>query len=151
FYPPSIDNTHDDQIENGRNRTDIAVQSSTIEIVQQAYDAARQQNPDDVIVLHLTGDFDLDGPPLALGSDTAVILDGTIRVTSRTAHQAITASNPVAFLSLSGGTVDCAGRVMEGVVIPMATMVVLVGMTVTHCGEQQTRSTSNAIHFQRGS
>jgi hypothetical protein len=40
--------------------------------------------------------------------------------------------------------------VMEGIFIPSATMVNLDGVTVTHCGEQTPRSTSNTIHLTRG-
>src|SRR5262249_44189754 len=80
FYPPTIDNPHTDSVMNGRNRIDIDVDSSdsaTITAVQHTYDAARQQHPDDVIVLRLRGDFVLDGAPLTLGSNTVVLLDGT--------------------------------------------------------------------------
>jgi parallel beta-helix repeat protein len=152
FYPPTADNPHSDpRVVNTRNRTDVTVGSATIGAVQQTYDAARTQHPDDVIVLHLTGDFQLDGSPLLLGSNTALLLDGTIHVTSTTAPQAIIATNPVSYLSLSGGTINCGGRVMEGISIPSGTMTNLDGVTVTHCGEQNPRSASNAIHFARGS
>jgi hypothetical protein len=151
FYPPTADNPHTDPtIMNGRARTDVTVSSATIAVVQQTYDAARQQHPDDVIVLHLAGDFLLDGGPLTLTSNTAVLLDGTIHVASTTASQAITATNPASYLSLSGGTIDCGGRVMEGLFFPSAMMANIDGVTVTHCGEQNPRSTSNAIHFARG-
>jgi len=40
---------------------------------------------------------------------------------------------------------------MEGIFYPSATMANIDGVTVTHCGEQNPRSVSNSIHFQRGS
>lgn len=153
FYPPTIGNQHSDLIMNGLGRADVSIDAAsfpTIADVQQAYDDAQQQNPGAVLVLHMSGDFMLTGGPLVLQSNTAVVLSGTIHVASTTAHQAITAGNPVSFLALSGGTIDCGGRVMEGITIPSATMADIDSVTVTHCGVQNPRSTSNAIHFQGG-
>ena len=153
FYPPTIGNQHSDAIMNGLSRADISIDAAgfpTIGDVQQAYDQALQQNPGAVLVVHMSGNFVLSGGPLTLQSNTVVILDGTIHVTSTTVHQAITAGNPVSFLALSGGTIDCGGRVMEGITIPSATMADVDSVTVTHCGIQNPRSTSNAIHFQGG-
>ncbi len=152
FYPPTIDNQHTDPvIINGRNRTDITVAGASLAVVQQTYNDARTAHPDDVIVMHMTGDFQQDGPPLTLGSNTAVLLDGTIHVMSTaTGSNSITATNPASYLSLSGGTIDCGGRVMEGIFFPSTTMLNIDGVTVTHCGEQNPRSTSNTIHVTRG-
>ncbi len=85
FYPQTIDNRHSEPIMNGRNRTEVAIDSSTfptISGVQQMYNDARQQHPDDVIVLTLTGAFTLDSSALLLQSRTVVVLDGTIDVPS---------------------------------------------------------------------
>src|SRR5262249_57557814 len=81
FYPPTIDNRHSEPVMNGRNRTDLAVDASaypTIADVQQVYDAARAERPDDVIVLTLTGAFTVGSAPLILQSRPARPLAGII-------------------------------------------------------------------------
>jgi nitrous oxidase accessory protein NosD len=150
FRPPTMDDPHTETIMNGVARTDVTIASTTIEDVQAQYDAARLAHPDDVLVLHLQGEFVLGGGPLQLGSNTVVLLDGAIRVTSTTAPQAIIAANPSSFIAISGGTVDCGGRVMEGIYFPSTTMAHVDGVTITHCGETLPRSVSNSLHFQRG-
>jgi F5/8 type C domain/Right handed beta helix region len=153
FYPPTVDNRHAEPIVNGRNRTDVAVDSSifpTISAVQQVYDAARQQHPDDVIVLTLTGDFTVDASPLLLQSRTALLLDGTITVPATLGVDAIRAANPSEFISVSGGTLDLGGRSREGVFFPSTTMAYVEGVTVLRGGERDVRAGRGMIHFQSG-
>jgi hypothetical protein len=102
--------------------------------VQQAYDAAVQENPKNVVVLHLNGAFTVDAAPLTLASNTAVILNGTISNDSTTAVHLITAKNPVQFISFSGGTVDCGGKVMEPIAFTSPTMANLDQITLQNCG-----------------
>ncbi len=152
FFPPTIDNPHADAIMNGRNRTDINVGPGTIVSVQQAYNAARLLAPNDVIVLHMNGDFTLDGTPLTLSSNTAVLLAGTIHITSTTtAPTAITTTNPASFVSISGGTIDCAGRTMEAISFPSATMANVDGVTIINEGTRDKRTGGGVIHLSRGS
>jgi hypothetical protein len=152
FYPPTIDNQHASPIMNGMGRTDVTVNSGDIADVQQAYSTAQQQNPNNVIVLHLNGDFTLDGSsPLTLGSYTAVILNGTIHVTSKTVAQAITATNPSSFIAISGGTIDLGGLKMEGITFPSTTMADIDQVTVINGGVRDTRSGGGMIHLQHGS
>lgn len=122
FFPPTIDNQHDEPIMNDLGRTDLTLTSSTITAVQQAYDTAVQANPNNVVVLHLNGAFTVDAAPLTLASNTAVILNGSINNGSTTARNLITAKNPVQFISFSGGTVDCGGKVMEPIAFTSPTM-----------------------------
>ncbi len=154
FYPPTIDNRHAEPVMNGRGRTDLVLDAGTfpaISAVQQAYDGARQQHPDDVIVLTLTGEFTLDASPLLLQSRTAVLLDGTINVppASKVA-QAVTATNPAEFVSISGGTIDLAGISREGIFFPSATMGYLDQVTVRDGGQRDVRNAKGMIHFARG-
>ncbi len=151
FYPPTIDNPHTDAIMNGKGRTDLNLGSMSITAVQQAYDAASQQNPNDVIVLHLNGSFTVDGAPLTLASNTAVILNGTVNITSTTATNLVTAQNPVAFVSLSGGAIDCGGKAIEPISFPSQTMAYIDQVTIGNCGVQTNRTTSNLLHLAHGS
>src|SRR5579859_1937552 len=80
FYPPLIDNQHTDTtIVNGMGRTDLTIGSTTIDDVQNQYNAARSANPNNVIVLHLNGTFTVGASPLSLSSNTSVLLNGTDR------------------------------------------------------------------------
>ena len=154
FYPPTIDNWHADAVMNGRNRTDVAVtscESPAISQVQNAYDDAREQHPDDVIVLTLSGEFTADGLPLMLNSYTAVILYGAILVPSPSSlEQVITAVNPSEFISVSGGLIDLGGRSMEGIYFPSTTMAQIDQVTVVRGGQRDVRAGKGMIHLQRG-
>jgi len=154
FYPPTIDNRHSEPIMNGRNRFDLTVDASespTISQAQQAYDSARQQRPDDVIVLTLRGQFTLDGDSLLLQSRTAVILDGAITAPSGSkAAQVITAANPSEFISISGGTIELSGRSAEGIFLPSTTMAYIDHLTVKNGGQRDVRAGKGMIHLARG-
>lgn len=154
FYPPTIDNRHSEPIMNGRNRTDVAVDSATsptISSVQQAYNDARQQHPDDVIVLTLTGTFTLDSSALLLQSRTSVILDGTIDVPYASGvSEAIRGASPSEFVSISGGTIQLNGRSREGTYFPSSTMAHVDQVTVRNGGQRDVRAGKGMIHFQSG-
>jgi hypothetical protein len=154
FYPPTIDNRHSEAVMNGRNRFDLTVDASaipTISQAQQAYDSARQQHPDDVIVLTLKGQFTLDGESLLLQSHTAVILDGAITAPSGSAAaQVITAANPSEFVSISGGTIELSGRSAEGIFLPSTTMAYIDHVTVKNGGQRDVRAGKGMIHLARG-
>jgi parallel beta-helix repeat protein len=152
FYPPTLDNQHADPVINGRGRSDVTVSGGNVTDVQAAYNAAVTANPNNVIVLHLNGDFILDGTaPLTLGSNTAVVLNGTIHVTSKTVAQAITDANPASYVSISGGTIDLNGRGgVEGIFFPSTTMAHIDQVTVINGGLRDTRTSGGMIHLQRG-
>jgi hypothetical protein len=154
FYPPTAGNPQTGPIMNGRSRTDIALDASsypTISSVQQAYNDARQQNPNDVIVLTLAGTFTLDSSPLLLQSYTVVILDGTINVPANgSAPEAITASNPSQFVAISGGTIELNGASRAGIYFPSSTMADVDGVTVKDGGVYNVRKSGSMIHFQNG-
>jgi hypothetical protein len=154
FYPPTIDNRHSEAVMNGRNQFDLAVDagtSPTISQVQQAYNTARQQHPDDVIVLTLTGQFTLDAASLLLQSHTAVILDGAITVPASSKEaQAITAANPSDYISISGGTIELSGRSAEGIFLPSTTMAYIDHVTVKNGGQRDVRAGKGMIHLARG-
>ena len=153
FYPPTIDNRHADPVMNGRNRTDVEVtscESPAISQVQKAYDDAREQHPDDVIVLALRGEFTAD-VPLTLQSYTAVILDGAVFVPSPSnlAH-VMTAVNPSELISVSGGLIDLGGRPMEGIYFPSTSLAHIDQVTVVRGGQRDVRTGGGMIHLQRG-
>jgi parallel beta-helix repeat protein len=152
FYPPTISNQHADPVINGLSRTDVTVNGGNITDVQTAYNAAQTANPGNVIVLHLNGDVTLDGTaPLTLGSNTAVILNGTIHVTSKTVSQAITDANPASYVSISGGTIDLNGRGgVTGIYFPSTTMAHIDQVTVINGGVRDTRTSGGMIQLQHG-
>lgn len=149
FYPPTIDNQHNDPIVNGLGRIDVTVNSSNVTAVQATYDAAAQQNPNNFIVLHMNGDFIVDTASLTLKSNTAVLLNGTIHVTQNVTN-AITTANPASCISISGGTIDLAGHPIEAVFFPAAMMTYIDQLTVLNGGVRDTRTSKSMIHLQRG-
>lgn len=145
FYPPTIDNQHTDPVMHGLGRTDVTVTSEDLTAVQQAYDAARQQNPTNFIVLHMNGDFTADTAPLTLSSDSAVVLNGTIHLTASLTN-VIAATNPASFVSISGGTIDLAGFPIEAVHFPSAQMINIDHLTVLNGGLRDHRTSKSMIH-----
>jgi Right handed beta helix region/F5/8 type C domain len=153
FYPPTLDNPHSETIINGLNRTDLALDSSTVATlsgVQQAYNTALQQHPNDVIVLTLTGQFIADAQ-LLLQSRTAVVLDGLFQVPAGSKlSQVVTAANPSQFISFSGGTIDLGGLPLAGIFFPSTTMAFLDQITVQNGGQRDVRTGGGMIHLQNG-
>jgi len=103
FYPPTALNLHTNLIMNGKGRTDITTNATSLSTIQTAYNAARTSKPYDVIVLHLTAPEITGDSPLSLSSNTCVLLDGTIKLNP--GIRAFSAANST-FFSISGGTVD---------------------------------------------
>src|SRR5579859_1136728 len=154
FYPPLIDNQHTDTtIVNGMGRTDLTIGSTTIDDVQNQYNAALSANPNNVIVLHLNGTFTVGANPLSLSSNTSVLLNGTIQINSATtASAAIATSSGATRISISGGILD--GGNLEshtGVSAIGGTMIQVDGMTIQNFGDNSTHhSGSDSIHFSGG-
>ena len=146
FYPPTITNQHTETIRNGFGRTDITVSSSDVVAVQQVYNTALQQNPNNFIVLHMNGDFTVATAPLTLSSNTAVLLNGTIHVMANIVN-AINTSNPASFVSISGGTIDLAGHAIEALYFPAAKMIHVDQLTVLNGGVRDTRTSKSMIHL----
>jgi len=147
FYPPSIDNQQTGTVVNGMGRTDITVNSEDLTAVQQAYDAARQANPNNVIVIHMNGTFTADTAPLTLGPDTAVVLNGTINLT-KSMSSVIVGTSPDSFVSISGGTINLNGFSVEGVDFEYASMINIDHLTVENGGNPNRRSSETMIHLR---
>jgi len=148
FFPPTPANPHRRAIVNGRGRSDVAVTSVSLADVQRIYDAARADHPGDVVVLHLSGSFQHDGPPLVLDSYTSVVLDGAI--TSVDGRGAVLATRPGArYVSIAGGTIECRGRGATGIALA-ATMGYVEGVTIRGCGDAGQPLAGGAIHLAGG-
>lgn len=146
FYPPSIDNQQTGPIVNGKGRKDITVTSEDLTAVQTAYNAARQGNPNDVIVVHMNGDFTADTAPLTLGPDTAVLLNGTITMTAKLS-EVIEGTNPDSFVSISGGTINLNGFPVTAVNFPYASMINIDHLTVENGGIRDHRTSGSMVHL----
>lgn len=155
YYPPLIDNQHTDPlIVNGLGRTDLTIGSTTIDDVQNQYNAALAVNPNNAIVLHLNGTFHVGAAPLRLSSNTSVLLNGTVQIdSSTTASAAITTStNGQARISISGGVIDGGGITgHNGISISSASMVQVDHVTLQNFGAENPRvANSDVIHFSGG-
>jgi len=125
FYPPTASNWHGDSIKNGQSRTDITTSAASLSAIQAQYDAARSQNPTGVFVLRLTSPEIVGDSPLALQSDTCVVLEGALKLNEGvTAFVATGTTNAtLGFISISGGTIDGQGTTGRG------------GLSFTNCSK----------------
>lgn len=125
FYPPTASNWHVDRIKNGQSRTDITTSAASLSAIQAQYDAARSQNPTGVFVLRLTAPEIVGDSPLALQSDTCVVLEGTIKLNEGVpAFLATGTTNAtLGFISISGGTINGQGTTGRG------------GLSFTNCSK----------------
>ena len=141
FYPPLINDQHANLIVNGLGRTDVTIASTTIDSVQSQYNAARSANPNNVIVLHLNGTFTVGASPLSLASNTCVLLNGTIQISSATgASAAINGGTSPAHVSISGGVIDGGGLTgNNGIYIDSSTMLQIDSMTLQNFGPDNPR------------
>jgi parallel beta-helix repeat protein len=155
FYPPLIDDQHAlTTIMNGKGRTDLTIGATSIDSVQSQYNSAVSANPNNVIVLHLTGSsYAVGATPLTLSSNTVVLLNGVIQISSSTtASSAISVTNQ-SFICLSGGAVD-GGNLTgnNGIVVNGGSMFWIDKMAVRNFGPSNPRvGSSDVIHFSGGS
>jgi parallel beta-helix repeat protein len=149
FYPPLIDNQHSTTIVNGMGRTDLTISSTSISSVQSQYNSARSSNPNNVIVLHLNGTFTVSSAPLTLQSNTCVLLNGKITMSSSTTATAAISCSHVQQISISGGTIDSGNNTgITGISTLDCTMIQIDSMTLQNFGSNATAVPgSDAIKF----
>jgi len=154
FYPPLIDDQHSSAIVNGMGRTDLTIGSTTIDNVQNQYDAARVAQPANAIVLHLNGTFTVGAKALQLASNTCVLLNGTIQINaSTTASVAIANTNTSRHVSISGGVID-GGNLTgnNGIHYSASAMWQVDSVTLRNFGAANPRvGGSDVIHLDHGS
>lgn len=154
FYPPLIDNQHLNGIMTGMGRVDLTIGSTTIASVQSLYNSARAANPNNVIVLHLNGTFTVGAAPLMLGSNTCVLLNGSIQInSSTTASAAISGTNSASHVSISGGVIDGGNFTgNNGIRFSGSSMLQVDNVTLQNFGSANPRAGgSDVIHFDHGS
>jgi hypothetical protein len=157
FYPPLINDQHSLPILNGMGRTDLTIGSDTIEDVQSQYNAAQIANPNNVIVMHLTGTYVVGANALMLASNTCILLSGTIQMYSATtASNAITAVSGARYISISGGIIDGGNPgvppvPLMAIYFPSVSSFQIDAVTVQHFGTNSTRVVnSDAIRIVGG-
>jgi parallel beta-helix repeat protein len=134
FYPPLIDDQQAGTIVNGKARTDVTIGSTTMSSVQTQYNTARTNNPNNVIVLHLTGSSYTGDATLVLSSYTCVLLTGTIHSNSGVGAITITGQS---YVSISGGTIDAGNLASPKTAISCSSgcfMIQIDGMTLQNFG-----------------
>jgi hypothetical protein len=154
FYPPLINDQHTNTIVNGMGRTDLTISSTTIDSVQSTYNSARSANPNNVIVLHLNGTFTVGATALTLQSNSCVLLNGTIQISSGTgASAAITGGTNPVHVSISGGVIDGGGLTgNNGIYFPGGFMLQLDSITLQNFGPDNPRvGSSDVVRFTGGS
>ncbi|HUB67691.1 MAG TPA: right-handed parallel beta-helix repeat-containing protein [Candidatus Methylacidiphilales bacterium] len=158
FYPPTVGNPHTfPTIVRGMGRTDLTVQSTTVEDLQTQYENARKANPNDVIVLHLPGTYTATNSSFQIHSDTCVLLTGTIQLSSSViaAHQVIeSADNKTTDCYISGGMIDGGGHgaKIKGINFSSYALIGIDQVTIRNFGNGLHHANSaTGIHLLTGS
>jgi len=151
FYPPLINDQHTNIIVNGMGRTDLTINSTTIDNVQTQYNIADAAKPTNVIVLHLNGTFTVGANPLALSSNTCVLLNGTIQVNGSTTASSVISDDgsAPAQVSISGGIIDGGNNTsMDGISFLSGSVIQVDSMRLQNFATNFTiRGTSDVLHF----
>jgi hypothetical protein len=147
FYPPLISDQHTNTIVNGMGRTDLTISSATIDSLQSQYNTALAANPNNVIVLHLNGTFNVVTNALMLQSNTCVLLNGTIQINSASqASQAIVNGTSPHNVSVSGGVIDGSNLTgNDAIYFASSSMLQVDGMRLQNFGPDNPRVGSSDV------
>jgi hypothetical protein len=139
FLPPAIDNRHQDPVTPGKPRVDVTLTPQSAPDLPAAVSKARADHPGATLVLDVKGDFTV-AAPLAVGSDTVILLEGTLKLTGA---GPVLSGTDVTAVAISGGTIDCGGQKVTGTMFSNGTGVVLDRVKVVNCR-------ADAVHFSHG-
>ena len=150
FYPPTKRNPHSTTlIVNGKGRTDLSISNTTVSDIQNQYDTAVEDNPNDVIVLTLGGTLTVGTLPLLLSSYSCVLFEdnATLTSTSSDSLYAISA-NDESYISISGGTLN--GNLLSAGAISLTdcTTCVIDTVSAINSGDKNVRGTSDLINLR---
>jgi len=115
-------------------RVTLTITSGSIASVQGQIDRARSANPNAVIVVRLSGTYEVDDAPLSLPAKTCLVLSGTIRAAAGASAGALVSIDGRSRVSISGGTFAGGGAGLSGIRVAGASGVNIDGVTVTHTG-----------------
>jgi len=151
FYPPLINDQHTNVIVNGMGRTDLTINSTTIDNVQAQYSSADAANPTNVIILHLNGTFTVGANPLMLSSNSCVLLNGTIQVNGSTTATSVISDDGAApaRVSISGGIIDGGNNTnIDGISFLSGSMIQVDSTRLQNFATNFTiRGASDVVHF----
>ena len=150
FYPPTKRNPHSTTlIVNGKGRTDISISNTTVSDIQNQYNTAVANNPNDVIVLTLGGVLTVGTSPLLLSSYSCILFEdnATLNSTSTDSLYAISAHNE-SFISVSGGTLN--GNLLSAGAISLTncSTCVIDAVSAINSGDKNVRGTSDLINLK---
>ena len=135
YTPPS-----DPFIAPGETPVTLNISSGTVAQVQQQIDDARTKNPNDYIIIYLSGTFTVSTTPLVLSSKQILYLDGMIQAStpSATATSLISVDSGESFVAImgygSGSILDGQTADMHGVEVIASSRVVIDNLTVQNAG-----------------
>lgn len=150
FYPPTKRNPHSTTlIVNEKGRTDISISNTTVSDIQNQYNTAVANNPNDVIVLTLGGSLTVGTSPLLLSSYSCILFEdnATLTSTSTDSLYAISA-NDESFISVSGGTLD--GNLLSAGAVSLTncSTCVIDAVSAINSGDKNVRGTSDLINLK---
>jgi parallel beta-helix repeat protein len=109
----------------------LTINSGTIAQVQSQINAARQANPDAVIVVRLSGTYEVGAAPLSLPAKSCLVLSGTIRAATGATAGALVSVDGRMRVSIAGGRYDGRGARLHGIRVAGASGVNIDGVTVS--------------------
>jgi hypothetical protein len=139
FMPPTVATPHQGPVTSGKPRVDLTFTPQTTPDLPAAVAKARTDHPDATLVLEVKGDFTLAGT-LTLGSDTVLLLNGTLKLTGT---GPVVRANIVSGVAISGGTIDCGGQNTSGIFFETGMATLVDGVKVVNCK-------ADAVHYSHG-
>jgi hypothetical protein len=112
----------------------LTINSGTIAQVQGRLNAARAANPDAVIVIRLSGVYEVSDAPLSLPAKSCLVLSGTIRAAAGATATALVSVDGRSQVSIAGGTLAGGGARLNGIRVNGASAVNIDGVTVSNTG-----------------
>lgn len=149
FYPPTKRNPHSTTlIVNGKGRTDLSISNTTVSDIQNQYNTAVANNPNDVIVLTLGGSLTVGTTPLLLSSYSCILFEdnATLTSTSTDSLYAISAHNE-SFISVSGGTLNGSLLSAGAISLSYCSTCVIDEVSAINSGDKNVRGYSDLIYL----
>ena len=128
--PPETFITHPDE-----RKVTLPIGSGTLAEVQAQIDAARYADPEAVLVIQLSGDYEVLDTPLGLPGKSCLVLSGTLRAAAGATAPALVSIADQSRVSISGGTLDGAGLSLHGIQVTSSSKVNIDGVRVRNTGQ----------------
>src|SRR5215467_8293662 len=122
---------------------ELSFESAPLSKIQAQLDAARTSDPDSPIILTLTGTFVVADSPLALPSQTSLILYGTIEAAPDATALSLVTITGQRKVAVAGGVLDGHHRSLVGLDVEGSAQVNVDAVTIKDTGQDGLRLSGN--------